>query len=126
MITANDRFKELRKACGKTQEEWGKIIGITKNGVCDIESGRRNVTDKHLVALGNYKDKSINTEWIKTGIGDMFKKRTRNQEISDFANNIMEDLDESFRKRLMLALSKLNESDWETIEKIVDLLIKEG
>ena len=125
MITANDRFKELRKACGKTQEEWGKIIGITKNGVCDIETGRRNVIDKHLVALGNYKDKSINTEWIKTGIGDMFKKRTRTQEIGEFASRLMQESDETFRKRFLLALSKLDERYWETLEKIVDTLKKE-
>ena len=55
----------------------------------------------------------------------MREKRTRNQELAIFANEIMEDVDESFKKRLVLALSKLNESDWETLKKIADELSKE-
>lgn len=125
MSNPNERFRETRKACGKTQEEWGSIIGITRAGITDIEAGRRNVTDKHLVALSNYSEKSIDINWIKTGEGEMFKKRTRNQELLAFANDVMADVDASFKKRLLLALSKLNESDWETLAKIADELTKE-
>ena len=44
----NQRFKALRIESGKSQEEWGKIFGITKSGVSDIERGKRDVTEKHL------------------------------------------------------------------------------
>ncbi len=37
----------------------------------------------------------------------------------------MEELDESFKKRFLLALSKLDERDWETIEKLTRELSKE-
>jgi transcriptional regulator with XRE-family HTH domain len=124
MSTANDRFRETRIACNKTQEEWGNILGISRGGVTEIESGRRNVTDKHLKALEFFKEKSINVNWIRTGEGEMFLQLTRNQEIQIFANQVMSDVDESIKKRLFLALSKLNENDWKTIEKIVDELSK--
>ena len=45
-------------------------------------------------------------------------------EIMAFTNEIMNDIDESIKKRLVLALSKLNENDWKVIEKIVDELSK--
>ena len=66
----------------------------------------------------------INEDWLRTGEGEMFKKRTRNQEILAFANDVMEDVDDSFKKRFIRALSKLNASDWEVLEKIANELTK--
>ena len=43
-MTINDRFKELRKALGLSQEEFGNKIGLSKSGISNIESGTRNVT----------------------------------------------------------------------------------
>ena len=72
--TINKRFRDVRKSCGKNQEEWGKILGITRPGVSDIESGRRNVTDKHIKLLCSnpIETKHINEEWLRTGEGEMF------------------------------------------------------
>jgi len=121
MSTANERFREVRKACKKNQEEWGNIIGISRVGITEIEAGRRNVTDKHLVALKN-SDFPINTDWIKTGTGEMFYKRTRNQELQEFLNDVNREDDNSFKKRFFTALAKLDEADWETLKKIADTL----
>lgn len=116
--TANDRFRKVRKICGKTQEEWGAIIGITKNGVCDIETGRRNVTDKHLVALDNYKEKPVNTNYIKTGKGGPLLILSKSAEIAALTEKLFKDEKESFRSRLILALSKLQPEEWEVLEKL--------
>ncbi len=69
MNTINARFKEVRKACNKTQEEWGRILGITRTGVAEIESGRRNVIEKHIIMLSNWHERKINIEWLRTGKG---------------------------------------------------------
>ncbi len=69
MEDINIRFKELRKACHKTQIEWGKILGITSSGVADLESGRRNINEKHLIMLSNWHERKINIEWLRTGNG---------------------------------------------------------
>ena len=53
METINDRFKQLRKVCNKTQDEFAEIFGMTRSGICDIEKGRNNVTEKHLIMLSN-------------------------------------------------------------------------
>lgn len=68
----NDRFKLLRIECGKSQEEFGKIIGISKSGISDIENGRRNVTEQHIIMLRNCKELSMNENWLRTGEGEMF------------------------------------------------------
>lgn len=119
----NQRFRELRKACKKSQEEWADIMGLSRSGIADIEAGRRNVTEKHirLLSIESIDGKYINEEWIRTGNGEPFKRLTRNQVITDFAADLIKE-DESFKARLIEALAKLSDDEWEVLEKLaVDL-----
>ena len=114
----NERFKKLRKALGLTQGEFGKILGISTSGVSDIESGRRNVTEQHLIMLSNYKKKIINIEWLRTGDGEMFVKMDKEAELMTWAGSVLGSVDDSFKKRFVKMLSELDDRDWETLEKI--------
>lgn len=72
MNTINERFIELRKACRKSQTDFSKVLGISRSGVADIETGRRNVTEKHLIMLSNWDEYNVNIDWLRTGDGEMF------------------------------------------------------
>ena len=117
MSEINKRFKELRIAADKTQEEWGTIIGISKSGVGDIEAGRRNVTNKHIIMLGNYTELRINTKWLETGEGEMFLPESRDDEIAKFTATLLKEESDSFKNRLVSILAKMSEEEWEMLEK---------
>lgn len=72
MDAINERFIELRKACRKSQTDFSKVLGLSRSGVADIETGRRNVTEKHLLMLSNWDEYNVNIDWLRTGKGDMF------------------------------------------------------
>lgn len=123
----NERFKELRKALGLTQSEFGKILGLSTSGISEIEAGRRKVTEQHLIMLSNYKKKIINIEWLRTGDGEMFVKMDREAELMTWAGSVLGSVDDSFKKRFVKMLSELDDRDWETLEKIaLKLHNKEG
>lgn len=115
----NRRFRELRKICKKSQEEWADIMGLSRSGITEIEAGRRNVTEKHirLLSIESIDGKYINEDWLRTGDGDPFKKLTRSQIITDFAADLIKE-DDSFKTRLIEALAKLNDDEWEILEKL--------
>ena len=115
----NKRFRELRKLCKKSQEEWADIMGLSRSGITEIEAGRRNVTEKHikLLSIESIDGKYINEDWLRTGDGDPFKKLTRNQVITDFAADLIKE-DDSFKSRLIEALAKLVDDDWEALERL--------
>lgn len=115
----NKRFRELRKLCKKSQEEWADIMGLSRSGIADIEAGRRNVTEKHikLLSIESIDGKYINEDWLRTGDGDPFKKLNRNQVITDFAADLIKE-DDSFKSRLIEALAKLGDDDWEALERL--------
>lgn len=127
METANERFKKIRKLCKKTQEEWGTILGITRPGVSDIESGRRNVTGKHIKMLCTepIDGKYINEEYLKDGIGEPFLELNRKDEIMLWISGAMKGESEDYIARLSLALSKLPPNDWEILANIAETLVKQ-
>ena len=122
-MNINERFRDIRKLCDMSQEQLGNILGLSRSGVSEIESGRRNVTDKHirLLTIDSINGKFINEEWLRTGNGEPFKPLTRAQSITDFAADIIKE-DDSFKARLIEALSKLSEDDWKVLEGIAEKL----
>lgn len=124
MESVGDRIRRLRKdILNKTQKDFGEKIGLKPNSVSDIESGKNNLTEQTANAI--CREFGANRDWILTGTGEPTIKRTRRQEIGAFANEVMDLPDKNIKKRLIEALVKLDERDWETIAKIADSL-KEG
>lgn len=124
----NERFKELRKELGLTQSEFGKILGLSTSGVSDIESGRRNVTEQHLIMLSNYKKKMINIEWLRTGDGEMFRELPEEDEVAAYVSDLLED-DEgnplySIIKEIMHTYSELTPKSQEVIRDFSAQLLK--
>ena len=114
----NERLKQLRKALEMTMDEFGRLIGISKSGVSEIEQGRRNVTEQHLIMLSNTtpKGKIINIDWIRTGKGEMFYDGTEYDFVAHFTASLMKEKPDSFKNRFVKALSEISEDDWKTIE----------
>jgi transcriptional regulator with XRE-family HTH domain len=107
-----------------SQEEFGKILGLSKSGVSEIEAGRRSVTEQHIIMLKNYKDKPINEKWIRTGEGEMFLPRDREAEIAKLTVDLLTEESDSFKNRLITALSRLSVEQWELLEEIAESMIK--
>lgn len=114
----NERIKELRKAMGKSQEEFGKILGITKSGVSEIESGRRNVTERHIIMLKN--SENVNEEWLRTGKGEMFLCISKSEQIADKISDVLKSDKNDFKRRLISALAELDEDGWNNLEHLID------
>ncbi len=50
----HEKLKQLRKSMGYTQREFGRILGLTQQHLCDVEKGRTN-PGKALLAHLNYR-----------------------------------------------------------------------
>lgn len=127
METINNRFKVLRKACEKTQSEWGKILGISTSGISDIESGRRNVTEQHIIMLSNWREKHINIDWLRNGGSpeDMFKFNLDKDELDTFCADITQGKD-PFIADMLLKYKNLSPKHKQAIWEIYEELQKKG
>lgn len=117
----NRRIKELRKSLDKSQEEFGKILGLSKSGVSEIEAGRRNVTEQHIIMLKNYTDAvhgNINENWVRYGTGEMFLPIEREDAIAKLTVDLLTEESDSFKNRLISALARLSVDEWEMLERM--------
>lgn len=117
----NTRIRELRKTLQLNQTDFGERIGIKQTTVAGYESGARQPMDAVISSI--CKEFGVNEEWLRTGTGEMFIPKTRNQIITDFAANMIIE-DNTFKKRLIEALAKLDEKDWEDLERLAIKLIQ--
>ena len=117
----NERLRELRKVLGMSMEEFGKILGITKSGVSEIENGRRSVTDQHIkmLTIQPLSGKYLNETWLRTGEGDMFRQRSDSEILTEFAADLVFEADDSFKKALVTAFAKMDDETWDNFEKWV-------
>lgn len=118
----NSRIKELRKAMKKSQEDFGKILGLSKSGVSEIESGRRNVTEQHIIMLRNCKDFHVNENWIRTGEGEMFIPVDRETELAKLTVNLFTESSDSFKNRFISLLARMSDDEWALLESMVEKL----
>lgn len=119
-----DRIKRIRKEFDLTQQKFADRIGVKQNTVAQYEMGRNIPIDTVISLICREFD--VNEDWLRNGTGEMFIAKTRNQVITDFAGDLINE-PESFKARLIEGLAKLDVSDWEEIERIVLKIInKEG
>ena len=116
----NHRIRELRKTPGLTQTEFGKRLGIKQTTVAGYETGGRTPIDAVVSLI--CRQFQVNEQWLRTGEGEMFASRTREEEISCFVEGVLAEESDSFKKRFIELLAKLEESDWQVLERMANQL----
>ena len=122
-----NEIKTLRKELGLTQTKFGERIGVKGNTITTYENGTRTPSDAVVLAI--CREFSVSEEWLRTGRGDMFIKKTESEELSEFFGDLLKD-EPGFRHRLISALSRLTLDEWKVLEKLaketVEGIKKEG
>lgn len=113
-----ERIKEVRKSKGLTQVEFGERIGVKGNTVTNYETGLRTPTDAVLLSI--CREFNVNEDWIRTGNGEMFVELSKDEQISAMLGEIQRSAEDGFKRRLVSALAKLDESEWDVLEKLID------
>lgn len=121
MDSIGERIKYLRKEIlEKTQKDFGFQIGLKPNSVSDIESGKNNPTEQTIKAI--CREFNISYLWLTEGIEPI-------KELLDTASmaridDIMTSENE-FAKNLFREFAKLDDSEWEALEKLIKNIAKE-
>lgn len=115
-----DRIKELRKTLKITQQSFADTLGIKQNTVALYEMGRSGISDGIIKSI--CREFNVNEVWLRTGEGDMFKKKTKEEEIAEFCG-AMFNSDMQFKRDLIATLAKLDEKSWIELEKFAKTFI---
>lgn len=117
-----DRIRLLRKELKLNQTDFGERIGVKQASVAGYEAGIRTPLDAVITSI--CREFNVSEEWLRTGKGEMFLPTTRDDEIARMTADLFKEEEDSFKARLILTLSKLDESEWALLEKIAKELAK--
>lgn len=119
----NERIKKLRKALDLTQQEFADNIGMKRNTIANYETHRNEPSNSVITLI--CKTFSVNETWLRTGEGEMFVQRSRDDELAAFMNELLTEESADFRRRLVTALSRLKPEQWDALEAVVLGLMKD-
>ena len=125
-LNIGERIEILRKDLSMSRRVFGERLGVSESVIVNIEYDRlKRPEQKESLYKLICKEFNVNEEWLRTGNGEMFISLNRSQQIAQLTADLFKGEKDSFKERLLLALAKLDESEWEVLEKIATDLTKE-
>ena len=118
-----ERIKKLRKELDLTQQEFADRIGISRGNIATYET--RDGSPGSSVINLICREFNVSKEWLRTGEGEMFVERTRDDELAAFMDELLAEESTDFRRRLVTALSRLRPEQWEALEAVTLELMKD-
>lgn len=115
----NERIKEVRKARGLSQDEFGRRLGVTRGAVTNIELNK--VEPKPLFVDLICREFDVNEEWLRTGAGPMLIEKSRDEDLAELFGKVLAG-DPDFRRRLLSAMPRLTEEQWAMLEEVAQRL----
>lgn len=117
-----DRILYIIEEKNVTKTAFAKALKVSQGFVSQMCSGASSPSDRTIELICQQYD--VNEAWLRTGDGDPFHKRTRQEEIMRFAVQTYKS-DDEFRKAFVAMLAKLAPEDWQALNKIADKLLEE-
>lgn len=98
-----NRIKSLRQALNQSQNAFASALGVSGNYLWMIEKGKRPAPDRLTSDISRIF--GVDLIWLRTGVGEMFKQKTREEALAEiFARAQIDDDD---RSRLLRAIAQL-------------------
>ena len=118
------RLKKLRNELEMTQQEFADVLGTARGNISAYEVGKNAPSDAviSLICKTDFPKGRVNETWLRTGEGEMFIEASRDEQIASFVGGILKDEEDTFQKKFISMLAALDESDWEVLQKMVELL----
>lgn len=122
MDSTGDRVKKFRESLnsgGKktSQEAFGKVLGVSRSVIANIEYNKVEPTDLFIDHLCSVY--GVNKDWLKTGDGEMIKPMTKDQQFHQILTDI-EFSDDDLIKKIIQTYWTLDDKEKAAIIKLID------
>lgn len=112
--------KVVDENCRGNKSAFARAINITPAFAAQLYTGQREPSERTIADICRVF--GVSKLWLDTGEGEMYVKRSLNQELDMMVTALMNDADESFKKRFVAALLQVPPDGWNAIEEFVNNL----
>lgn len=104
-----DQVRVLRQSLNLSQEDFAEKVGLTKNYISLVETGKRSLADRTIRDICRMY--SVNEHWLRTGDGEPYIKGS-DDELAELVGRLYKDKS-SMRYKMSLELCR-------SMEKMTD------
>jgi transcriptional regulator with XRE-family HTH domain len=105
LITINRRIKQVREALHLSQVQFSRVISLSGGYLAGVETEKRKANDRIVKLICSAFN--VNTDWLKTGTGEMFNRRP-DEEFTKLVS-LYRELDPHFREYILKQVDLLLE-----------------
>ena len=113
------RINDVVKQSGLTKTDFAKRLGVSQPFVSKICTGDATPSDRTIQDI--CREFGCNEVWLRTGEGEPFKERSREETIMRFAVQTNKGSDD-FRKAYVAMLANLSDDGWKGLQEMYDKL----
>lgn len=119
----NERIQKIIEIKNLKKVEFARRLNLSQAFVSELCSGVKSPSDRTISDICREFD--VNEDWLRTGEGDIFIHISRSQEVAEFVGNILKGEADTFKRRFVAMLARLDESQWEMLEQMIDEIKKD-
>ncbi|RHO56610.1 XRE family transcriptional regulator [Ruminococcaceae bacterium AM07-15] len=114
MNSINSRIAQCLEASGLTNTAFAKKLNVSQSFISRLASGTTNPSDRTIMDI--CREFHVDEHWLRTGEGEMFRPRSRSEELAAFFGDLLADTPD-FRHSLITVLSRMSPEEWAILEK---------
>lgn len=118
MSNISERISKIIGSVGITKTEFAERLNVTQPYISKLSNGGSIPSDRTILDI--CREFSVSEDWLRTGEGEMFTPITRDEQIASFVGSTLSGEADTFKRRFISMLSRLDESEWEALESIVN------
>lgn len=126
METIGERIKQVRKHFRMTIVTFGERIGVSNPAVSMMENNKNSPSAQTILAI--VREFGVDEVWLRTGVGEMFKPKSRKDEIDEYIGQISAGKRSDIEAMLIELMSETSVEEWqalaETFRRIAEKMNK--
>lgn len=123
MKTINERIAFLVSDLGISKTKFAERLNISPSFVTRICAGDKTPSDRTISDI--CREFNVSLAWLEDGEGEMYVKRSANEELALMVTDLMSEADDSFRKRFVSAFLAFPPEKLAVLEEFVSELARE-
>ncbi len=115
METVADRIILLVNHLGGNKSDFARRINLTPAYISKLAKHSDSIPSDRTIA-DICREFHVDEHWLRTGEGEMFRPRSRSEELAAFFGDLLADTPD-FRHSLITVLSRMSPEEWAILEK---------
>lgn len=114
--TLSERIGLVIQALGMRKTAFAEKLGVTQAFISRITTGVGRPSDRTISDICRLFN--VSEIWLRTGEGEMFSKKSKEEEIGAFLGDVISGNDD-FKQAFIATLANLTDSEWQVLQNIM-------